>query len=176
MGTIISMSIQPPSTDPWVPLIRRGAALKRDLLNVDLIGSYTGDAHVFDEAEWVYLQAVTYAEQVHPWTVDQIDALGPIEGANAMRWTFEGPTSIRAGEPQNCTMALELAYSQTTVPGSDWRTFRPGRYKLRSYRVRIVVTRPSLDFDFRVYRLATRATKLGKARKRVIEERFYSHA
>lgn len=160
------------TTDPWVPAIKRSVALKRDNLNVYLVAQFTTNDHVLAESDWVYLQAAVYAEQIHPWTLDQVDALGPIEGPNAQRWTMEGPTSIAPGEPANCTMLLEVAHSLTTSPGSDWREFRPGRYKLRSYRMRLTITRPSLDFDFRVYRFATRATRAAPAQREVFAERF----
>lgn len=164
------------TTNPWVPAIRRSAALKRDALNVELVATFTGDPHVLSESDWVYLQVSMYAEQIHPWTVDQIDALGPIEGENAARWTWEGPTYTLPGEPANCTFALEVAHSLTSDPGTDYRAFQSGLFKLRSYRVRLVITRPSLEFDFRVYRLATRATRRALPQREVHVERWFSHA
>ena len=103
------------------------------------------------------------------------DALGPIEGPNAARWTLEGPTFPVPGEPANSTVKLEVAHSLTATPGSDWREFRPGLYKLRSYRVRLTITRPTLDFDFRVYRLATRATRRAQPQAQAVSERFFAH-
>lgn len=163
------------STNPWDPVVKKSVALKRDSLNAHLIGQFTSNARVLAESDWVYLQALLYAEQIHPWTVDQVAALGPIEGRNAMRWTLEGPLSPGPGEPANCAIFLEVAHSLTATPGSDWREFKPGKYKLRSYRMRLTIARPSLDFDFRIYRLATRATRVAPPQRDAVGAAFFSH-
>lgn len=174
MGTFFEMAVHPTSSNPWEAPYRRSGALKRDALNVALFHQYTTDPFVLDEADWVYLQALVYAEQIHPWTVDQVSELGGIESRNAKRWTMEGPISPVAGEPANCTQLLQVAYNLTASPGSDWRTFQPDKYKLRSVKLRLTITRPSTDFDFRVYRLAIRATRVAPPQRDIIGERFYS--
>lgn len=173
MGSIVSLSIGAAVNSPWIPAVRRSAHLKAT--GVALTGSYTTDVHAFSEPDEVYLQAVTYAEQVHPWTVEQVAALGPIEGPNARRWTMEGPTSLRPGEPSNCTLKVEVATSLGAAPGGDWRTFVPGMFKLRSYKFRATLTRPSADFDFRLYRLATRATRKAQPMRDWATERLFDN-
>jgi hypothetical protein len=87
VGTFLAITVHPaPSaSEPWIPPIKRTGALKRDALNESLVHQYLADAHTLEESDWVYLHAVVYAEQIHPWTIDQVDALGPIEGRNAAR-------------------------------------------------------------------------------------------
>lgn len=174
MSVISGMEVETGSSNPWVPVIKRSGALKRDLLNVIPEHQFTTDAYVLSESDWVYLQAVLYAEQIHPWTVDQVDALGPIEGPNAARWTMEGPTFDLPGEPQQCDCKIEVAHSLTDDPGTDWRVFRAGKFKLRSAKLRLTITRHSLDFDFRVYRFALRATRMAPPQRDVMAERYWN--
>jgi hypothetical protein len=148
MPTLGSMAIHAAQPYPWVAPERRSAALKAS--GGGLVHTYESDAQALGAAAWVYLQAVIYAEQIHPATADDLDAMS---GRDLARWSIEGPTFVRPGETPNCTLKLEVAYSLTATPGSDWREFRPGRYKLRSYQMKLTVTRPTTDYDFRIYRL-----------------------
>ena len=162
-----------PTNQPWLPAPERGAKLKAN--GASLTHSYETDTRALAEADWVYLQVGWIAYQVHPMGWDALDVYGAFDGRDMQRWTWEGPTSLRAGEVGNCSIACELAYSTTSSPGSDWRAFRPGRYKLRSFKVRLVVTRPSTSYDFRILRLATRATRVAVPRREVFAERFFDH-
>lgn len=165
-----------PTPHPWIPLSERGSKLKATAGSTT--HSYTTDDRVLASAGWVYLQIVFKAYQIHPATVDELDVLGPVGGRNALRWTIEGPTSHRPGDPgagANCAMKLEVAYSTTATPGSDWQVYRPrGRYKLRSFKTRLTITRPDETYDFRVVRFATRATRVGLSQRDHYTERFLS--
>lgn len=174
MGLFVAIDVQASDPVPWKAPLRRPAALKRDALNTSLSHTYTSTLHTLTEAEEVYLVAELYAEQIHPWTVDQVAALGAIEGRDAARWTMEGPTMVRPGEPANCTLKLEVAHSLASAPGEDWQEFRAGVYKLRSYKMRVTITRPSTDFDFRVYRLSTRAIRRRPVMRDTFTERFFA--
>lgn len=174
MPIIAGMEVEDAATHPWIPAIKRSGALKRDLLNVALVAVYESESLVLNESDWVYLQAVLYAEQIHPYTLDQIGALGPIEGPNAARWTIEGPTSDLPGEPQQCDFKIEVAHSLMATSGTDWRAFRPGKFKLRSCRLRLTITRYSLDFDFRVYRFAIRANRIAPPQRDWAVERYFN--
>ena len=173
----ITIEAGPGDTEPWVPPERRGSKLRQS--GVGLTHSYTTDAQLFSESDWVYLQVVLSAYQIHPATVAELSALGPVGSTNAMRWTIEGPTSHRIGDPGfgvNCTMLVEVAHSLTSDPGTDWRVYRPERYKLRSFKARLTVVRPDVTYGFRVTRFAVRATRVAPAQRDVIGERFFSHA
>jgi hypothetical protein len=127
-----------------------------------LSGVYTTDTLVFAEADWVILQVALVAWQIHPATIAELAALGPLGGANAKRWTIEGPLSHRPGDPGsgNCTIKVEIATSMTDDPGSNWVEYEAGRYRLRSAKARLTVTRPAADYDWRVSRFALRAVRV----------------
>lgn len=162
MGHRDEIALHPISTiKPWIPLEERGDQLKPT--GSGLVHVYTTDAYVLTEADWVYLQIALIAHQIHPATVAELAALGPVGGANAKRWTIEGPLVHQPddpGEATNCTMALEVTQSMTADPGSNWRRYTPGRFRLRSVKARLTLTRPALTYDFRVLRFALLATRI----------------
>lgn len=161
-----------------LPPIERGSKLKATAGSTT--HQYETDARSIEEADWMYLQVVHAAYQVHPATVAQLAALGPVGGRDALRWTVEGPTSHRPGDPgavANCTFLIEVAYSLTATPGSDWRAYKPsGRYKLRSYKARLTITRPDETYDFRVLRFAVRAERVAQPMMDHVTARVFSHA
>ena len=123
---------------------------------------YTTDTLTLDVADIVQLQVLLVAYQIHPATIAELAALGPVGGANAKRWTIEGPLVSIPGDPGggvNCTMALEVATSMTATPGA-WRPYEAGRYRLRSVKARVTITRPSTSFQFRVARFTLLASRL----------------
>jgi hypothetical protein len=170
MPVVSSVDIEAaPTSKPWITPAFGGPKLKPS--GGGLVHSYTTDAKTFAEADWVYLQIVVAAYQIHPATAAELAALGPVGSANAQRWTIEGPLSHQPGDPgagQNCTIKAELATSMSEAPGSDWRDYGPGKYRLRSAKARITITRPSTAYDFRVTRfslLATRSPSGSRARR-----------
>ena len=167
IASSISLEAAPP-VKPWIPLERRGPKLKAS--GSSLTHTFTTDTEVLDSVDYVYLEIVLGAYQIHPATIKELAALGPVGGANARRWTIEGPTSHRPGDPgvgANCTMKVEIAHSMNTDPGSDWREYVPGprKYRLRSVKARLVITRPALPYDFRVTQFSLQATRVA-AQKR----------
>jgi hypothetical protein len=156
---------------PGVPPVKQSPSLAPS--GGGLTHVYTSGTKIIagGEPDWVYLSAVLYAEQIHPATLEDLDAM---DVRDLERWSIEGPTSLRPGETPNCSLTLDMAYSLTTTPGTDWREFRPGEYKLRSYILRLTITRPTTDYDFRVYRLATRATRKAKPMRETFHERFFN--
>ena len=150
-----------PTAFPWLPASEQGAKVKPSGLS--LTHSYTTNTYPLDEADWVYLELVFAAYQIHPATVAELAALGPVGGENAKRWTIEGPLYHRPGDPgvgSNCTMVLEIAHSLTSSPGDDWKPYTPGRYRLRSVKARVRLTRPHTSYEFRITRMALRAKRI----------------
>lgn len=125
--------------------------------------TYTTDVYSMAEADWVYLQVTLVAYQIHPATIAELAALGPVGGPNARRWTIEGPLHHVPGDPgaeTNCTMKLEIAHSMAATPGSAWRDYEAGRFRLRSAQARVTIVRPSAAYDFRICRFSLLATKV----------------
>lgn len=157
----------------WIPLQLRGSKLKPS--GGGLVHTYETDAQVLAESDWVYLQVVSSMYQIHPKAWDNYDEFGAFDGRNMSRWTWEGPLHLLPGETPNCTSLVEVAYSQTTDPGSAWQEVFPGElYKLRSFKTRVTVTRPHTSYDFRITRLATRATRRAPAQRDIMAERFFN--
>lgn len=131
---------------------------------VGLVHVYTSDTYVLAESDLVQLQVLLVAYQVHPATCDELAALGPVDGPNASRWTIEGPLVHVPGDPgeaTNCAMKLEIQTSMTDSPVDEpWRDYEAGRYRLRSARVRLTITRPSDTYGFSVHRFTLLATRL----------------
>lgn len=163
MPIAASINVEPaPVSKPWIPAAERGPKLKAT--GPSLVHTLTTDAYVLEEADYVYLEIVLRAYQIHPATIAELAALGPVGGANAQRWTIEGPTSHRPGDPgagANCTMKVEIAHSMTSDPGSDWREYVPGtrKYRLRSVKARLTITRPAATYDFRVLQFDLQAQR-----------------
>lgn len=156
----------PGNTQPWTPRERRGYKLAPS--GVGLTHTYETDIKLLAEADWVYLQVVCCAYQIHPATVAELAALGPVGGANAARWTIEGPLLHLPGDPgeaTNCTISVEVTHSLTADPGSNWIRYKPGRYRLRSVKARVTVTRPSTAYSFRITKLGILATRLATAQR-----------
>ncbi len=155
-----------PTEYPWIPASKLGPAVRPS--GVELESSYTTDTKTLAEADWVYLQVVMAAHQVHPATVAELALLGPVGGANAKRWTIEGPLMHRPGDPgavfgndaPQCTALVEVAHSLTADPGTNWRRYVPGRYRLRSVQARVTITRPDPSYSFALTRLAIMATRI----------------
>jgi hypothetical protein len=150
----------PGNAQPWVPKKYRGTVLKSD--GVALSSSYTTDPKLLSEADWVYLQIVCVAYQIHPATVAQLAALGPVGGANAQRWTIEGPLLNRPGDPGlgNSTILVEIVHSLEADPGSSWIPYKPGHYRLRSVKARVTISMPSTAYSFALTRFAVYATRV----------------
>lgn len=173
MNLVQGLQIVPPTVKRWLPPVRRTAYLEPN--GIDLVSIAETPVRSFTEADWVYLQIVLYAEQIHPWTMEDIDQLKTER--DLARMSIEGPTFIRPGEPADCTMKVEVAHSLTATPGSDWREYRGvGPYKLRSFQARLTITLPTTDHSFRLYRFATRATRRGAPMRDTHVERLFSNA
>jgi len=162
MPTTSALDVEaaPPASDLWVPITHRGAKLKP---STGLTHSYTTDTKLLTEADWVYLQIAYAAYQIHPATVADLAALGPVGGRDALRWTIEGPLVHRPGDPgeqTDCVVTLEIAYSLSADPGANWIRYKPDTYRLRSAKARLTITRPSTAYSFRVIRFALLAHRV----------------
>ena len=155
MPITTNMTVEAGAPSIWVPAYLRGPQLKP---SAGTTHTHETDAQALAEADWVYLQIVLMAYQIHPMTVGGLDAFGPIGGRNFLRWTSEGPTSLLPGETANCSIRVDVAHSLTATAGSDWREHDSGRHKLRSFKARVVVTRPDTTYDFRIVRFGVQAT------------------
>ena len=149
-----------PSDAVNLPIRLRGPKLRAS--GTDLVHVYETDTKALSEADWVYLSVVCSAYQIHPATVAQLAALGPVGGDNAKRWTIEGPLCDMPDDPGagNCTIKAEIAYSLGPDPGSDWKPYEQGRYRLRSVKARVTVTRPTTHYQFRITQLGILATRI----------------
>lgn len=162
MPAFASVSIEAaPVAKPWITPAFSGPKLQPSGSGLEHV--YTTDTKALTEADWVYLQVVLVAHQIHPATVAELATLGPVGSANAQRWTIEGPLSHQPGDPGNgnCTVLVEIAHSLTSDPGTDWKPYREGRYRLRSVKARVTITRPDDTYSFRVLRFALVAERVG---------------
>lgn len=162
LQSALTTELAPSATESlWLPPELRGKKLKPS--GGGLSHSFTTDAYVLDQSDWVYLQVALVAYQIHPATVADLSALGPVGGENAKRWTIEGPLVHVPGDPgaeENCSMRVEVATSMTASPGNAWRDYTPGKFRLRSAKARVTITRPSTAYSFRVARFALLATRV----------------
>lgn len=157
----VAVDPAPVSPGPWKPVRERGPKLIPS--GSGLVHVYETDAKSLAEADWVRLSVVCSAYQIHPATVAELAALGPVGGANAQRWTVEGPLCAMPGDPGagNCSIVAEIAYSLTSEnPGTDWRPYVPGEYRLRSVKARVTITRPNDSYSFRVLQLGIEASRI----------------
>lgn len=165
-GTIVNGAVTPvlPGELPEVESSGPGLGFRYE---------FTGQS--FSAAVHVYLQVGLIARQIHPATIAEVSAIvGPLGSRKARQWTIEGPLLASLWDEPNCTVKVEVAHSLGSTPGTDWREYRPGVYRLRSYAVRVTITRPSAAFDFRLSRLYVRATKMGERRVDRVSAASYS--
>ena len=103
-----------------------------------------------------YVEAVLVAEQVHPQILDGDAGIGDL---GYERWTLEGPTHLRLGE-ENCTLLIQARFNidGTGTGWENWQNFRPGTYTFVQIQFRILVTRPTTEFDLKIHKLETRIT------------------
>lgn len=100
-----------------------------------------------------YAEAWYKAEQSYPKTAADFewDAGDPLQA----RWTPEGPTTLRDGEDA-CTLKIQINYHDGSS-WSDWQDLSSGSvYLLTDVKFRLVATRPSTDYNIRVFRFVTR--------------------
>ena len=104
--------------------------------------------------EDVYLSAFVVAYQIHPWT--WAGATWSWSDPAASQMTWEGPLNdIGDGQDQRCTLALEVRFRQRDYSWAAWRAYQPSRAVVLGAQFRIVVTRPSAEFDVRIVRFST---------------------
>lgn len=112
-----------------------------------------------------YVEFLCVADQVHPLTVEQAQL--PIDSPLMDRWTAEGPLTLLDGEPANCTMLVEWRSLIALGGGtSDWSPYTPGiAFGVKgTIDFRVTVTRPNTDFNVRIYRMASRTSRVPKQR------------
>lgn len=112
----------------------------------------------------VFLMAAVEAEQVHPATFGSMPlGFGSLE---VQRWSFEGPTSVRALDAQNCTLTIQMRVSVkgANVTWGAWRPFTPGVYTAVDIQLRLRVTRPDTTYNVRVKQFHHKAVLLAEKR------------
>jgi hypothetical protein len=128
-----------------------------------LTGTYTTLAGVgltVVRTRQAYVEAFVEADQVHPWPVDQWPAL---DSAEMSQWTLEGPLYVSDSDTPNCTLGLEINWTDDGSGSGGYVAFKPGVYRLQAAAFRITVTRPTTDYDVRIYRFHTRARRVALA-------------
>lgn len=143
------------------PKAFRSKTLKPDALSLESI--YRTDPLVLEAADDVWIEVTMEAYQIHPATVAELAALGPVGGENAKRWTVEGPLYHRPGDPgagRNCTITVEITTSLSSDPGDNWRTYEAGVYRARSVKARLKISRPSTAYSWRVGRFTVSAARI----------------
>jgi hypothetical protein len=127
----------------------------------DLEASYEMQINALAGAQDVIVHTHVVASQVHPLTIAEMSwTLGSPEG---QRWTMEGPLWATPEDAQSepCKLRVEFIPSITdTVPSTGWRRFIPGRQHFRRARFRVVVTRPSTEYDVRVKRFTIKVQRM----------------
>lgn len=99
-----------------------------------------------------YCEAFAVAEHVSPAPMELAFPYGA--GApESDHWTIEGSTLESAAR---CTLSLSIS----TDNGVTWAAYKPGKYVGKLFRFRINLTRPSADFNVRVWRFSTRVTRV----------------
>lgn len=103
-----------------------------------------------------FVEAWWDAEQEHPLTIDEWT--WGIGDPSYSRWTLEGPTTVLAGEDENCTLKVQIRYDDDgggTL--GDWQDLVSGSIlSLADAQFRLVATRPNTDYNVRIRRFVTR--------------------
>lgn len=116
-----------------------------------------------------YVEATIEAEQIHPATWDSMGlAWGDPEFA---RWTWEGPAWIVTGESQ-CQIILQWRYTSDGTNWGSYSVFRSGTYDLADCQFRLLVRRPTTDYQVRIHRFHTRVQVVGRS----AQERSHAEA
>ena len=97
-----------------------------------------------------FCEVVMVGEQVHPFTIDLLSTY-PVSSHEMGQWTGEGPI---ADLFTKCEVKVEIEEDGV------WKLYKPGIYRSKNYKYRFTVTRPSDDFNIRIYRIATRARRV----------------
>ena len=102
---------------------------------------------------------VVEGSQVHPGSYDG----SPFTSRTVRDHSVEGPLSDFPDTPDGLSgqvdILLEVAYSLTATPGTNWQVYRPGIYTARSFAFRITLTRPTVEFNVDIWRGAFRITE-----------------
>lgn len=126
-----------------------------------LTGTYTTGANTIaadSRPEYTYVEAFVQADQVPPITIAEMTL--PSDDPAAARRSFEGLTDV-----VECTLLLEWRLrTEPTGSYSAWEEFRPGLFFVIDVQFRITVTRPSTDWNVRIYSFGTRLSRVAPQR------------
>jgi len=127
--------------------------------SASLTGTWTSPEYDVGAAQKCAVFFAIEGSQIHPMTFE-----GAVGNSRAYRdWSIEGPLSDFPDMPASfqgqCEVTLEIAYSDTATPGTDWQEYRPGVFSARSFAFRISVTRPSVEFNVSIWRGAFAITE-----------------
>lgn len=103
-----------------------------------------------------FVEAFVEAEQDHPTPPDE---WLPINRKEMLGWSFEGPTYIRDGDLGNCTLTIEADPQRDGAFQSRYDEIKPGLHTFSRAQFRLFVTRPSADYNVRIYRFHTRVRR-----------------
>lgn len=110
-------------------------------------------------AEHAYVELTVEAYQVPPILVSEWQL--PLDSYQAGRRTIEGPLVVLPDEPANCTVAIEVSYTDPdTNATTGWQPYRPGVFYMTAARYRFTVTRPNTDYDIYIYGFRSRVSRL----------------
>ncbi len=155
-GALVGMvAYSPPSETTRVDPIELGDQLKTSAGGTH---TYTTTVVALAKPQEVFLQVAVEIYQFHPQTIDELALLGPVGTPEVQRWTSEGPLVTVPGEVENATVTVKVAMSNTPIAGTDYQIYRPGVYRLQSWKVQVEVFLPS-GYDFRLTRLNVRAMR-----------------
>ena len=118
---------------------------------------------VDQRAEWFYNSATVIAEQIWPQTwAEDTSAWGDDEG----QMTWEGPlVQLPAAlDVGRVTLRIEFRLYDGEGSYSDWTEYTPGKVRCVHAQWRLVMTRPSVNHQVRVYGFATQLLRIPRQR------------
>jgi len=126
------------------------------------VGTWTSPEYDLGSRQQVAVFWYIEGSQIHPISLQEFTE--PFSGRGPVRdWSVEGPLSDYPDIPTqyqgDVELTLEIAFSDTATPGTDWQEYRPGLYTGRSFAFRISIERPSEDWNVEVWRGAFRITE-----------------
>lgn len=104
------------------------------------------------------VEAFAVGEQVFPTAIEDFPL--PIGHPAMARFLLEGPMFTTPDEPENCTLTIQWTYADGPSGYLPRREFKPGVYRMIAAKFRLVVTRPSTDYQVRIFRFCTRVRRM----------------
>ena len=143
-------SIAQGNGESWINFTRGSAALT---------GTWTSPEYDTGRAREYAVFFAVEAAQVHPELYNSVEHTYRTVSDHSVEGPLSNFPDLPSAHQGQVQVTLEVAYSDTATPGTDWQEYRPGVYSARSFAFRITFTRPNKFFDVDVWRGAFRITE-----------------